>query len=112
MKPGVFEEEIISKEVTVTVVPFYQDQKITVLQRFTITKLAEGSYTVSGILVNNSGRDLIKVTIDYYCVDIDTIFKINFNSGMLQGEQSFSVVLNSSTRLDECEFIIKTIISY
>lgn len=109
---GVFEDETIKKEVKVTVVAYYSDSYVTVLQKFTITKTAENQYTVTGVIENKSKSNLSKVAVDFYCVETDTVYNINFNNGMPTGEQSFSVIFNSNEPLDQYNFKINKIICY
>ena len=109
---GVFEEETITKEIKISVVPFYKHTYVTVLENFTVVKTGENEYTISGIIINNSGRNLSKVNINYYCKEIDTTYEINFSSGMPTGEQNFSIKITSSYPLDKYTFTIDNIVCY
>ena len=109
---GVFENETITKEIKITVKPYYSDYYVKVLQNFIVTKTGENEYTVSGVIINNTGRNLSKLTVNYYCVELDTTYNINFGSGMPSGEQSFSIILNSTYPLDNYNFKIDKITCY
>ena len=111
---AIYNDESISKTITISVIPFYSNDtyKISVLDNFNVTKADENVYSVSGTIVNNSGKSYRKIAVTYYCKNNDTAYTFNFDNGMGVGEQIFTVTLNSTDPLNTYQFNIINIVYY
>lgn len=108
---GVYMNETITKKVKVIVAPFYYDssKNIEVLKRFKIEKESYNSYIVSGVISNKSNTAYSKMTVNYYCINNSTNYRLNFDEGLPIGDNDFSATFTTNESFLTYQFRIDSI---
>ncbi|MGI6782567.1 MAG: hypothetical protein ACOX56_07160 [Acholeplasmataceae bacterium] len=112
---GVYQGEIITKKITVSVIPFYTNKKynIIILEKFKITKLSDNKYEIRGKIINNSYKTYRTVKIEYHNENLNSTTNLNFNDGLIVGENEFSYIIEYEFNpIDTHSYRIKDIVCY